>query len=222
MPEPRLLGLVGDGPSDQVILRAFVETACPNQTWLFHDLSQKLHDAFQQLRRNFAQDSAFRDFCSVVRPALLAAVKDMWSNAPEGHQFSARDLLLVQTDSEHLLPGSIDYWQGRPADLVAAVQRAIDLFCADPMHQGQRALLPQIVPVVFFPSTEILLAAAAQVPDFRRHKPSELKRRLYKSERPRLDDIEKMAQQALRTGNLDQTLEAVPECWRLHRLLAAL
>ena len=109
--------------------------------------------------------------------ALISAYQE-WNEKSEG--ISCRDYLIYHLDSERLAKNVEDIIKGWAREVIESLWRGVDLFyfrygkiC------GNLLYLPKIIPILLFPSTDILGAVCAGISDYREKKPSCIKKELY-------------------------------------------
>lgn len=107
--------------------------------------------------------------------------------------------MLVTTDAEIALSRANDYFQDWAFSISKIFMGAIEQFYNIRTIRGYSAeYLPLIIPIVTFPSTEIIVAAAKNILNPYGKKPSELKKLLYGT-----DDLATLSQEELQEKALD-------------------
>ncbi len=97
-----------------------------------------------------------------------------------GKPLSCRDRVILATDAERKLAHKDRYFEEWAWVVPRLLEQAIEKWYHYRIGHGYaRADLPVVLPVVFFPSIDVLVAAAKDAFDPRGLRPAELKRRLY-------------------------------------------
>ncbi|MEK8019580.1 MAG: hypothetical protein VSS75_022120 [Candidatus Parabeggiatoa sp.] len=173
--------MIGDGYSDYVVLKQFVSVifdslpANENRLNFFdntHLESLNIGHFVNQFIDKADKTSAYDLFggpathfkkkvVETLSNTLASLQKRNW---PLGH----RDLLIICSDSEKPLGKQQNYFQEWAYSLEAILGLAIDDFYGQMVKQGyDYEYLPLVLPLIFFPSIEILVAACTEeVHDF--------------------------------------------------------
>jgi hypothetical protein len=216
--------IIGDGYSDYVVLRQFVLAIFngmpANEIHLnFPDYnllkSLNIERSVNKFVKRTNQSNDYKlfgepvtEFKEEVVDTLINILKFLQK---KNLQLSHRDLLIISSDSEKPLGSQHNYFQEWAYSLEAIFWLAIDDFYHQMVKQGyDYQYLPNVLPLIFFPSIEILVAAATEEShDFDRQcrclkaKP-DLKQKVWGT-----DSID----EALKSGMLHGVLEAymIPE-----------
>jgi len=109
--------------------------------------------------------------------ALISAYQE-WTEKSEG--ISYRDCLIYHLDSERLVKNVEEIIKGWAREVIESLWRGVDLFYFRYGRICQGLFyLPKVIPLVLFPSTEILGAVCAGISNCRNKKPLSLKEELY-------------------------------------------
>jgi hypothetical protein len=151
--------------------------------------------------------------------ALISAYQE-WNEKSEG--ISCRDYLIYHLDSERLAKNVEDIIKGWAREVIESLWRGIDLFyfrygkiC------GNLLYLPKVIPVLLFPSTDILGAIYAGISDYREKQPSNIKKELYgTSDLFRLNEEEfKQKLEAIFLGDRKDFLRYMRDVPEIYRIL---
>ena len=224
----RNIGIISDGPTDWLIFRKLVETIVrekqPNTTLNFVQLKrQSLRD---QIDRYWQEASRENNYHLPAEPAnhLLKEVVGIirqafhdFENESGVEGLSARDMLIVTTDTERAVKHSRAYFEeswtfSLSKILVGAVEQFYQLKVQE---NYPYEYLPFILPLAVFPSTEILVAVAKNHPQSHYGKsPQELKRILYNTDDLRTlrpGELEKRALDVITPERVNAIFNQIPE-----------
>lgn len=151
--------------------------------------------------------------------ALISAYQEWCEKSGE---ISYRDYLIYHLDSERLSKNVENIIKGWGREIIEALWRGVDLFY---FRYGQICrdllLLPKIVPLLLFPSTDILGAVCARISDYREKQASDIKRELYNtSNLSRLSEEEfKQKLEAIFPRNREDFLRHMRDIPEIYRIL---
>jgi hypothetical protein len=138
------------------------------------------------------------------------------------------DILLLTSDAERCLSSETDYLEGYGFHLVTTLESAIAKFYQVKASQGfTYEYLPLILPLIFFPSTEIFVAAAKDITmsQGKGKKPSQLKMMLYGTDnlgQVSEEDLKKKALDYLNEAGIQKIYQHIPESRVLIQTLSTL
>lgn len=198
------IAIIRDGYTDYRVIRQFVSaifekhhavSLTDEHFFDFEDLN--IGSPIQQyIRKTKHADELKKSIINV----LYAAV---------GNFHSAGDLIILNSDAEKTLGQKDNYFQGWAYSLYGVVTSAIDEFYDNNIAWGHNyEKLPLILPLILFPSSEILVAATMydfNKENFRNLKPKpDLKQKVYGTD---------SMNEAVKSGKLDEVLSAfvIPE-----------
>jgi hypothetical protein len=235
----RKIGIVRDGGSDYPIFQKIVEVileanhGCPTDL-IFVDLSrQSLRDpidAYWQATKNSSEYSLPSDPAKALRNKiaglLLTGIYPDFT--AEVGSISNADVILLTSDSEHQVNSVNDYLEEEYVfALLNILHSAIYKFYDSQVKYGYSYQnLPLVIPIITFPSTEVVIAAARDL--YRQclgKEPTDLKRLLYgKTEIPAItdDEWEKNAYQYLTEEGIEKIYKTIPDCRQMIHLLSVL
>jgi hypothetical protein len=153
---------------------------------------------------------------------------DEFSNELESGTVTNNDILLLTSDAERCLSSETDYLEGYGFHLVTTLESAIARFYQLKASQGLTyEYLPLILPLIFFPSTEIFVAAAkyTTMSQSQGKKPRELKMMLYETDNLKqvsADDLKKKALDYLDEAGIQKIYQNIPESRVLIQTLSTL
>jgi len=213
MENVRYLGIIADGSTDQEIIarlaKCLLENADPAESSLEEVmLGQSLYDYTNTFRIKASQTRDY-SFCSKhaldlrngIVTVLLAAIAEFQSKIPR--ELRDCDLLVLHTDAELVLSSPEKYFEEWAVVISKIFLIAIEEFYHKTSQRGwQWEHLPLVVPLVPFPSTDILVAAAKTENSgtfgFHGRKAREIKIALYG-----VDDLRHLREEELKQKALD-------------------
>ena len=216
----RNIGIIGDGPTDRIIFGKIVECILTEDTSKdFIDCNiielqrQKIYGIVNKYLRSQNTESP-------QEPQVLAkSVAGLLYNGfcdflSEVEAISNCDLLILTTDSEKVLPRPEDYLK-YGIDLFNILSEAAIRFYEAVLGQGySQDNIPLVLPIITFPSTEIIIAAAKGLNNYYGKKPLELKQSIYGVSNLSIlgdGDLEKKALQFITVTGIDNIFNNVPE-----------
>ena len=231
--EPRYLGVVADGPTDQEIMARFLKSlfeptgACEERI-----IDKNLTILMQQFRDRASRTGQYHLFQKPAVKLRKGIVNVIYSAVVEFRDAISRDLshsdvLLLSTDAEWPIKAQNEWHEiERIVVFYRIFDGAISEFYDAPGNRANWEYLPLIIPLVLFPSTDILIAAARSDHDanfdFRGQKAQWLKQNLYGCSdlsQLGLDDLEKKALSHLTFEACKRIYSSIPEARVLLRTL---
>jgi len=232
----RNIGIIGDGGTDRAIFKKICECVLSdtNEQELMLNcielIRHKIVDPVNEYRR-FFKDKATKDnatsksICYLtsepalklrrkVTAILLSAFTEF---EHETEQISNRDILLLTTDSESVLAKPDDYFEVTDwrVNIPKILLGSIEEFYRVKAREGyNHELLPLVIPVVTFPSTEIFVVAAKDMMKNYGKKPTELKQALYGTtnlQTLREEDLKEKALNFITPNSISKIFKDVPE-----------
>lgn len=220
----RKVGIIGGGPTDRKIFGKIV------QCLLLQDASEtgvKVIELKRQNIRDFVdrywkEASKTDDYFLPGKPAttllnqitstLLGAFSDFEGEVGVG-EISGQDVLLITTDSERLLNSPENYFDVWAFSLSKIFIGAVEKFYHSKVIQGyQSSYIPITIPIVAFPSTEVFVVAAKNVPSHHYGKTArELKQVLYGTTHFSEEDLEEKALNFITSDTVDRIFHQLPE-----------
>jgi len=191
----RNIGIIFDGSTDYEIISKLVEViltddiSAPSEL-NFIKLRQSLRDSIDTYWRKtttskeyYLPKSPAKDLQSDIITNLKSALGDFRKLTPDGY-CSSYDLIIISSDSEKRLVTPRNYFDVWNFTLNKIILGSIEKFYDIQSGFGNGyQFLPLILPLIIFPSTDILIAAAKTSVDgkikFHNKKPSDLKQGLY-------------------------------------------
>jgi hypothetical protein len=235
----RKIGIVRDGGSDYPIFQKIVKVileanqGCPTDLEIFELSRMSLRDpidAYWQGTKKSGQYSLPNNFAKILRDKitglLLTGIYPEFE--AEAGQICNADIILLTSDSERQVNDAKDYLDAEYVfALLNIIDSAIGKFYNTQLDRGlSYYYLPLIIPVITFPSTEVVIAAARDLhPQCWGKDPTDLKRLLYgKTEIPEIseDEWEKNAYQYLTEEGIDKIYKILPDCRPMIHLLSVL
>jgi len=188
--EVRCLGIVADGPTDQdimaVFLKVLLEPLGPCKEIILGQRLSPLVSQFRQQASRTDQYGLFDQPVAVLEKGIVslihAAVSELRDQA--GRELIDSDLLLLSTDAEDPVRDSSDVYRlQRTTSILLAFDLAIAEFYNSAANPYCWRWLPLVIPLVLFPSTDVIVAAARprSSPEVRLRgvRANDLKKRLY-------------------------------------------
>ena len=230
----RALATIADGQSDHDVIARVVEYAISDGRNLSSDRSPVVVQLRQSIRSyidrfwskvgrsedySFGSDAA-RELIDKVVLVLHGAIDDFGKEV--GRDLHARDILIINTDSERYLRDPHTYFQESwPASISKTLELAVEEYYHVKARSGYLLSdLPLILPLVVFPSTEMLVAAARteEHSNFVHHGKSagELKQRLFGRRR----GISSLALQSITPESVERIYAHLPEARLILRILS--
>jgi len=227
--ETRYLGIVADGPTDQEIMARFLKTLVePTGPCEERIIGKNLSILMKQFRDKASRAGQYGLFDKPAVKLRKGVVSLIHSAVGEFRDAISRDLyhsdvLVLSTDAEW--PVKTEEWH--EVERIVVIYRILDGAIAEfynaPHNRGNWEYLPLIVPLVLFPSTDVLIAAAKRVSfEFRGMKATDLKQKLYGCSdlnQLRADGLKRMALDYLTQDACTQIYSSVPESRTLLRTL---
>jgi hypothetical protein len=227
----RNIGIIGDGPTDRKIFGAMVKSILTEDTDLIDcnivELQrQNIHDFVEKYinlqEKNLSVNR--QNLVKSIGAVILAGFEELLNEVT--NNISASDLIIVTTDSEIVFSQPENYWE-RGANLFHILIDAVNWFYEIALNRGYpQDNIPLVLPLITFPSTEIIIAAARglNTVDFYSKKPIELKNLLYNlSKDGRVSDrhLEEQALNFLNVRGIEKIFQYIPESRYLIKCLSA-
>ncbi|MBN1594034.1 MAG: hypothetical protein JW941_12395 [Candidatus Coatesbacteria bacterium] len=231
--ESRYIGIVADGSTDLVIMARFLMAVLePANPCKEVSLGQRLSVCMDPFRQKSSKTAGYglfekpsKELKNGIVRVIHSAVGELRDQIPR--DLSHQDVILLTTDAEWTI-GDQDEWHKEPRALIInrVFDWAITAFYNTIGNRDSWEYLPLIIPLVLFPSTDILVAAARSNHDvsfdIRGKKARELKQKLYGCtdlNQLRTDDLEKKALQYLTFEGCKRIYSLLPESRVLLRTL---
>lgn len=163
----RYIGIIGDGTTDRLIVAKFatalLEPICPCKIEELKGFSLRDSlDAFWRESDKTNDYNVYGKTAATLRNtiiSILVAALPIFQNQMQ-REIRDCDLLVLNTDAEKPLTNQDSYFEQRIFVTSKVFSLAIEEFYHKICNQGyQREYLPLVLPLVLFPSTEILVAA---------------------------------------------------------------
>lgn len=231
--ETRYVGIVADGPTDQEIMARFMksllEPAGQYEEVLIGEKLSVYMAPFRQKASRTGEYGLFDKPAIKLRKAIVNVIHSAVGEFRDaiGRELSHSDVLLLSTDAECPINSPQEWHEiERIVVMCRTFDGAIAEFYNAPGNRLNWEYLPLVVPLVLFPSADVLIAAARSDYDvsleFRGKKAPWLKQELYgccdlRQLRP--DDLEKKALSYLTFDACKQIYSSVPEARMLLRTL---
>lgn len=220
------IGIIGDGATDRAIFKRIVEVILAdknNHLKIYELRRQSIHDAVDRYwqtatksQQYYLPHPAALDLQNAVINVLRGGFADFEAEIGVGYT-SNRDILLITTDVEKKLTNPKDYFQEWAFSISKIFLGGIEKFYDLQISQGYNyEIIPVIMPIVTFPSTEIFVAAARNIVNSKSYgkKPEELKKILYGTTNLATINQETLQTQALNfitSDTIHKIFECVPE-----------
>ena len=217
----RNVAIIADGGSDYAIFKRIIECIIEG------NYSSPSEVNFVELRNQSIRDYVDRYWTNTKKsdpalpsPPAIELQNKIFSELTKGFDEFAgeldsgivtnKDILLLTTDAERRLSSEDDYFSGYGFHVVKILESAIEKFYNFKANQDYSfEYLPLILPLVIFPSTEILIASARSLlSKCRSKKPTELKQFLYQTSNIHTMDAKALEDKALKYLN-EQGLQRI-------------
>lgn len=224
------VGVIGDGATDRLILLKMVECAVPWDVDGYELLRQSFRDAVD---RYWSDSDRAEDCWFPKKPALdlRKAVSGVLHGAFYEFQsmvgsFTDHDLLIVSTDTERHLRSSDLHFSCWVLGFTKIFISGIEHFYHNILNQGYgKENLPLIVPILPFPSTDVLVVAAKNETECYGRDARELKEMLYDTTNLATippEDFEELALRHITLDGINLIFEQVPESRLFINFLSAI
>ena len=231
----RALATIADGQSDHDVIAKVVEYAITGDGSLSSDRSFSGVVRLRQSIRSYidrfwsrvsrSEDYSFgsdaaQELIEKVVLVLHGAIDDFEKEV--GRNVGANDAVIINTDAErHLRDPDIYFQESWSANLSKTLEIAVEKYYHVKAREGYLLCdLPLILPIVVFPSTEMLVAAARTEPhdNFTYHGKSarELKQSLFGRRR----GISALALQSITPESVERIYAHIPEARLFLRILS--
>jgi len=217
-PIKRNIGIIGDGPTDRIIFTKIVECILteedPSKEFIDCNIielqRQKIFDFIQEYvkakKKKLSPNT--QHLVNSVTGVLLSGFDEL-SNQVE---LCNCDIIILTTDSEQVLGMPDDYFN-YGIELFHILSEAAIKFYGGVLKLGySQDNIPLVLPIITFPSTEILIAAARglKIADYYDKIPLELKQKIYG-----VPDDRTVPYEDLKTKALDYiTLEGIKNIFK--------
>jgi len=224
------IGIIGDGDTDRLILLKIVKSIVP---WNVNEVPIQ-RQSFRVAIDKYWQNSNKNDFWfphnsanelkKKVLGILYAAFNDFQYNSGD---VTDNDIIIASTDAEHHLTNSEIYFDWWAFSLTKIFISGVENFYHNMIHHQGRGKenLPLIIPILPFPSTDILIAVARNMSDHYGKKPNELKRMLYGTDNLRTitpEDFEDKALKHITPDSINVIFKHIPESRPFINFLSAI
>ncbi|TAE58309.1 MAG: hypothetical protein EAZ87_13985 [Nostocales cyanobacterium] len=217
------VGIVGDGLTDYKVFGKIVECILLEENSDFVTVN-----VIPLIRKNiFDHVQKYKNACKKnpdeyylpsktaieLRANILATVLSAFEEFNDNVEVSYSDILLITTDTEHILKDKNQYFDTWAISLSHILREAIEKFYDFQAIRGYpRQYLPVIMPLVTFPSIEVIVAAArGELNKNYGKSPREWKLLLYKTEYPQDEQIEKEALNYITPDTINHIFNDLPE-----------
>ena len=217
-PIKRNIGIIGDGPTDRIIFTKIVECILteedPSKELIDCNIielqRQNIFDFIQKYvkakEENVPQNR--QHLVNSVTGVLLSGFYELINQV----ELCNCDIIILTTDSEQVL-GMPDNYFNYGIELFHILSEAAIKFYGAVLAQGYpQNNIPLVLPIITFPSTEILIAAARElkIADYYGKKPLELKQMIYN-----VPDDRTVSDEDLKSKALDHiTLEGIENIFK--------
>lgn len=223
------IGIVGDGQTDYRVIGRLVECVLNLESdeatspQIVELRRQRIRDAVDAYWRVASKSKDYsisgeagKQLLSSTSRALLGAVSDFEVQV-KGEYVTWRDVIVLSTDAEQHFAKSETYFDTWSVHFPKILMAATELTYHQLLAQGYfPSIIPTIVPLPLYPSTDIIVAAARKNGvSFHGQPARELKKKLYNSSDLRLlssEDFERRALSHLTTDSVERVFKQIPEC----------
>lgn len=225
---PCRIGIIGDGPTDLSIVGRLAECAATL------NVSRTLSVELIELRRQNLRDAVDRYWQEAIRSddysvtgraglKLLGAASAMlhgaindFESSLRGEGVSWRDVIVLSTDTERHFATSDRYFDAWATHMPKILLTAAEKTCHQLIQWGRDpSIVPTIVPLPLFPSSETIVAAAKDnFGAIHGLRPGELKVKLYNVRDLKMlsrEEFERQAMEPLTRNSIEQIFRLIPE-----------
>lgn len=227
------VSIICDGESDyrvlchliQVIVQKHNDLSLEEGDFLKHDFS--IRNALDAYLRKSKNSSAFSEESDILVKAIHKRLSMAFGEL--SNNLNCKHLLILNTDAEKILVTNSNYFKEEYYHLQQIFEFAIATFYDKMVEQGYTyEVLPLICPVLLFPSSEIVVAAAMVKDEteflkdrLRKKSPKpHLKKYVYDTDHIPDADIEGVLNTFLDENSLARIYQLIPELRRLVQFLA--
>ena len=241
----RFIGIMGDGSTDREIIAYLVEVILKGTgnsdnrvtPILLH--RQNIRDDIDKFWREYQVEekadkntsilnSSFKNLESAVANVLFGATADFEGHI--GRPLTKREMIILCSDSEKVLRNKDAYFEEWAWMMEKIIQRGIEKYYHTLSGRGHSVEnLPLTVPVIPFPSTDVLIASAKSASEqsvaVRGRKANELKTSLYGTDNLsslKPDGLEQHAFIYLTNDNVQTIYRDIPEVRTLFQTLCCI
>lgn len=229
----RYIAVVRDGGTDFAVIAQFIRILLEKHgIYLIENAILELQpdlnfredvDKYFRSTKNY---ELFEPQAKILRDAIfdkiLSAFYKFQDEIPRGTLYH-RDLLILYTDTERVLSQNQDYFKEWAYSIQQNFYMAIDQFYDRIISRGYSYLnLPLILPMVFFPSSEVLVVVSENTPH-RSKKAKELKELMYGETNLSKFDEEEFKEMALKnitSDKLEKIYQELPEIQKWIQFIA--
>lgn len=228
----RNIGIIGDGRTDRIIFGKIVECILTEETSkefidcnLIELQRQTIHYDVEKYLTSWNQQSPpnYQDLVKAVGDVLYSGFLDF---ANQVEAISNCDILILTTDSEKVLGKADDYFS-YGINLFNILSEVAIKFYGKVLEYGySQENIPLVLPIVTFPSTEIIIAAAKGLnpSNYYGKKPLELKHMIYNASNLSTlsdKDLEDKALNFMTLEGIEKIFNHVPESRHFIKVLSA-
>jgi hypothetical protein len=221
-PIKRNIGIIGDGPTDRIIFTKIVECILteedPSKELIDCNIielqRQKIFDFIQKYvnedKKNLSPNP--EDLVKSVTGVLNSGFRELIDQV----DICNCDIIILTTDSETVLKNPDDYFN-YGIKLFHILSEAAIKFYGGVLELGySQDNIPLVLPIITFPSTEILIAAARglKIADYYGKKPLELKQMIYNVPDDRTvsdEDLKSKALDHITLKGIENIFKNIPE-----------
>ncbi|WP_254175252.1 hypothetical protein [Planktothrix pseudagardhii] len=228
----RNIGIIGDGPTDRKIFAKLVDCILTEETAQeFIDCNiielqrQTIHDAIEKYliaeKRN-SQTKNPQDLVKAVVGVLYSGFIELIYQV----DLCNCDLIILTTDSELVLKSDQDYFKYGIQLFHLLSEASIKFYDSILKQSYSQNKIPLVLPIITFPSTEILIAAAKGLNPvtYYNKKPLELKQMIYNVPDDRTvseDDLKEKALNFITLPGINNIFNHIPESRSFIQTLSA-
>lgn len=156
----KVIGIVKDGYSDFMVLKKFIHTIFSHHKSI--NLEDDIFYEYKDLKlinsiEKFAKSSKEEDFIKEIGSILFTA----YNVIAKENTITNKDIIVLNTDSEKILGQNKEYFEDWAYILNQTLFKAIEQFNERMINYGYKyENIPLILPLVLFPSSEIIVAAS--------------------------------------------------------------
>lgn len=234
----RNVGIIADGGSDYAIFKCMIKCiiegnySSPSEVNFVELRRQSIRDYVDRYWKNTKKgDPALPSLPAIElrNKVLLVLIQgfEEFSDELDSGVLTNRDIFLLTTDAERRLSSKDDYFEGYGFHVIKILESAVEKFYNFQSDRGYSfEYLPLILPVVVFPSTEILIASARSLLSKCCGKtPTELKQFLYQTDNIHTMDSDALKNKALQyldKQGIQRIYKDIPEARILIQTLSTL
>jgi hypothetical protein len=162
-----LITLFNDNSEDELTDKNFIDL---DSLRIFDPLSKYLEKVSKSEDYTFDSEPA-KELVSSLLPIYFASINKL---SRELEEITNREILIIHADAERLLMTNSKYFDNWAYSIKEIIQYSIEQFYDKLILRGyQYKNIPFLIPLIFFPSSEVLVASCMF--DFKQHNIRELK-----------------------------------------------